>query len=422
VSLLLAALLTLAQDPAPAPLPEEVSAPAPESEGYCTPRRLALLLEELSTKHPDLVRVESLGRSASGLELPVVTLARLEGDSPRSRPAVLLVAAIGPEDLFGTELALALVRQIVSDARREGAVRELLGRVVVHVVPCLNPDLRSQAIAALDSGSLALAPRRVELDCNFPTGWDPLAEAGAGPYPLSEPESRALAEYLVARPNVSACLRLVLPAPELAVAHSWPDADVQVQGELCNALDAGGLERIERAPGSFLRFAYGERGAFVAALQFPFERGSPLSLPRVSEIPRLARGAVGGVLHVARALPQVELSAPAVASLAPSQWSVDLELHNRGTLPSASARAREVGVVGAPELEVVGARLVAAAALSEGEARSLPLRGTRIALPDLGGSERLGLRLFLSADVGSDVRIEVRAPRAGSARVNVRLE
>lgn len=420
--LLLAALAALAQDPAPAPLPEDLPAAAPESEGYCTPRRLALLLEELSTKHPDLVRIESLGRSASGLELPVVTLARLEGDSPRSRPAVLLVAAIGPEDLFGTELALALVRQVVSDARREGAVRELLGRVVVHVVPCLNLDLRSQAIAVLDSGSLVLAPRRVELDCNFPAGWDPLAEAGAGPYPLSEPESRALAEFLVARPNISACLRLVLPSPEQAVAHSWPDADVRVQSELCETLAAGGLERIERAPGSFLRFAYAERGAFVVALQSPFERGSPLSLPRVSEIPRLARGAVSGVLHVARALPQVELTAPSVAALAPSQWSVDLELHNRGTLPSASVRAREVGVVGAPELEVTGARLVAAAALSEGEARSLAVRGTRIALSDLSGSERLRLRVFLSAETGSDVRFEVRAPRAGSARVDARLE
>lgn len=418
----LALLALAAQDPQPAPAPEVPPAVQSESEGYCTPRRLALLLEELATKHPELVRVESLGRSASGLEIPVITLARLEGDAPRSRPAVLLVAALGGEDLFGTELALGLVRQIVADARREGPLRELLGRVVVHVVPALVPDLRSQAIAALDSGSLALAPRSVELDCNFPAGWDPLAEAGAGPYPLSEPESRALAEFLVAHPNVSACLRLVPPAPERPVGSSWPDADLRVQAELCAALDAQGLESIERSPGSFLRFAYEQRGAFIVGLPCAFERGGPLALPRVAEIPRLARGALGGVLHVARALPQVEISAPAVAALAPSQWSVDLEFRNRGSLPTNSARARELGVVGAPELEVSGARVVAAAVIVGGESRSLPARGARVALPELAGDERVGLRLFLSGTPATDVRIEVRSMRAGSARADARLE
>lgn len=422
----LALLAALAQDPAPQPVPQPAPEAVPpaqaEAEGYCTPRRLALVLEELATKHPDLVRVESLGRSASGLELPLVTLARLEGDAPGSRPAVLLVAALGREDLFGTELSLSLVRQIVADARRDGPVRELLGRVVVHVVPALNPDLRSQAIAALDAGTLSLAPRRVDLDCNFPAGWDPLAEAGAGPYPLSEPESRALAEFLVARPNVSACLVLARQVPERPMASSWPDADVRVQGELCDALGARGLEGIERAPGSFLRFAYGERGAFVATLPCPFESGGPLALPRVAEIPRLARSVLASVLHVARALPRVELSAPAVAALAPSQWSVDLELANGGSLPTASVRARELGVLGGPELLVSGARVVAAASIVDGESRSLAGRGARVTLPELSGGERLRLRLFLSAEPAAEVRVEVRSTRAGSARADAKLE
>jgi hypothetical protein len=423
VSVLLALAALWAQDPLPAPevAPPTPSAPA-EAEGYCTPRRLALVLEELATKHPDLVRVESLGRSASGLEIPVITLARLEGDSPRSRPALLLVAALGEEDLFGTELALSLVRQCVAEARREGPVRELLGRVAVHVVPALHPDLRSQALAALESGNFASAPRRVELDSNFPAGWDPLAEAGAGPYPLSEPESRALAEFLVARPNVSACLRLVPPSPESLLAVSWPDADMRVQADLCDGIGAHGLEYAAHAPGSFLRFAYEERGSFVVAMPCAFERGGPLALPRVGDIARLAREALAGVLHAARALPKLSFGAPAVAALAPSQWSLDIEVTNAGALPTASARARELEVLARPELVVSGARIVAAASIVEGESKTMPVRGSKVALAELGGGERVGLRLFLSAASATEVRIEVRSLRAGSASVAARLE
>jgi len=422
VSVLLALAVAWAQDPLPAPAPD-LAPPAPsEAEGYCTPRRLALVLEELATKHPDLLRVESLGRSASGLEIPVITLARLEGDSPRSRPALALVAALGDEDLFGTELALSLVRQCVAEARREGPVRELLGRVAVHIVPALHPDLRSQALAALESGTFARAPRRVELDSNFPSGWDPLAEATAGPYPLSEPESRALAEFLVARTNVSACLRLVPPSPERFLSASWLDADLRAQSELWDGIAAQDSGHGAYAPGSFLRFAYEERGCFVVAMPCVFERGGPLALPRIGDIPRLTREALALVLRAARALPTLSLGAPVVGVLGPSQWSLDIEITNIGALPTASARVRELELLTMPELVVHGARIVAAASNVEGESKSMPVRGSKVALAELGGGERVGLRLFLSAAPGADVRIEVRSSRAGSASVAARLE
>ncbi|MBM3986715.1 MAG: hypothetical protein FJ294_02005 [Planctomycetes bacterium] len=422
MSALFALMALWAQDPLPAPVPEVAPAAPSGPEGYCTPRRLALVLEELATKHPDLVRVESLGRSASGLEIPLVTLALLEGDSPRSRPAVLLVAAFGSEDLFGTELALALVRQCVAEAHHEGPVRQLLGRVAVYVVPALHPDVRSQALAGLESGMLASAPRRVELDSNFPAGWDPLAEAGAGPYPLSEPESRALAEFLVANPNVSACLRLVPPSLERPLAVSWPAADVRAQSEWFEGLGAGGLELAARSPGSFLRFAYEERGAFVLALPCSFERGGPLALPRIGDIPRLSREALAGVLHAARALPTLSFCAPTVGALGPAQWSLDIAVTNSGALPTASARARELELLTMPELVVHGARVVAAASIVEGESKSMPVRGSKVTLAELGGGERVGVRLFLSAASATDVRIEVRSARAGSASVAARLE
>jgi len=50
-----------------------------------------------------------------------------------------------------------------------------------------------------------VAPTKYGLDINrnFPANWT-MGQSGAGPYPLSEPETRAMAEFLIAHPNVGA--------------------------------------------------------------------------------------------------------------------------------------------------------------------------------------------------------------------------
>jgi murein tripeptide amidase MpaA len=56
-----------------------------------------------------------------------------------------------------------------------------------------------------DGGAIALAPDLMGLDINrnFPLDWAPYWEQpGSGSYPLSEPETRALADFLLAHPNI----------------------------------------------------------------------------------------------------------------------------------------------------------------------------------------------------------------------------
>jgi murein tripeptide amidase MpaA len=50
-----------------------------------------------------------------------------------------------------------------------------------------------------------VAPTKYGLDINrnFPANWT-LGQSGAGPYPLSEPETRAMAEFIIGRPNIGA--------------------------------------------------------------------------------------------------------------------------------------------------------------------------------------------------------------------------
>ncbi len=56
-----------------------------------------------------------------------------------------------------------------------------------------------------DGGAVAIAPALYGIDANrnFPGDWAPhWVQEGAGTYPLSEPETKALAEFLLAHPNI----------------------------------------------------------------------------------------------------------------------------------------------------------------------------------------------------------------------------
>ncbi|HWI64768.1 MAG TPA: M14 family metallopeptidase [Symbiobacteriaceae bacterium] len=89
-------------------------------------------------------------------------------------------------------------------------------------------------------------PWRMDFNRNYPAFWNPEAkQPGAGPYPLSEPETRALADFLLARRNVGAYVSLhttggvLLRPPSYGGDDKMSAADLEVfkrVGELCTRL------------------------------------------------------------------------------------------------------------------------------------------------------------------------------------------
>lgn len=58
-------------------------------------------------------------------------------------------------------------------------------------------------VANYDGGPVSDVDMRSDFNRNFPSGeWDPFDWIGHGPYPLSEPETRAIGEFLLDHPNV----------------------------------------------------------------------------------------------------------------------------------------------------------------------------------------------------------------------------
>lgn len=258
---------------------------------YLDYRELTEQVEAWARAFPELVRLESIGKSGEGRDLWLLTLGP---DPDRTRPAVWIDGNMHASELCGSSAALALAEDVLRlhlapDASLHDLpahVQSTLRDVVFHILPRMSPDgaeavlstgrwVRSvprdertptgaprwvakdvdgdglallmrkrdpsgEWVAAPDHPSLLL-PRRLEdagpffklypegeidgfdghhipdphflsdnspdLNRNFPWQWAPEPhQAGAGAFAGSEPESRAVIEAAIARPNLFAWL------------------------------------------------------------------------------------------------------------------------------------------------------------------------------------------------------------------------
>lgn len=103
----------------------------------------------------------------------------------------------------------------------------------------------------------------LDFDRNFPCGWKPENELeGAGPYPLSEPETRAIADFFRSRHNI--CIAVTCSSWGGGVSHPQASGeDLKLFQEMGRRLEE--ITGYKAAPcshpaGSFLQWAYEHRG------------------------------------------------------------------------------------------------------------------------------------------------------------------
>lgn len=244
---------------------------------------LTSALRTLAQARPDLLTVESIGRSYEGRDIWLATATNTATGPHDEKPAVWVGANIHSTEHTGALAALHLLHLLVTEYGTDDDVTRALDTRTFYVVPRVNPDGAELALASpptflrssvrrwprtddapglvegdvdgdgrvltmrvpdpngawkvsdrdprllvprrpdedgpgpyyrllpegsirdYDGARIELAPERRSLDLNrnFPVRWRPQGEqAGAGPFPISEPETHVAADAVVARPNI----------------------------------------------------------------------------------------------------------------------------------------------------------------------------------------------------------------------------
>lgn len=108
---------------------------------------LSAALKTAVAAHPELAKIESIGRTREGRELWAVEIANRTGTPVDSRPALLIAANLEGDHVIGSELALYLADFLLNAYATDAAVKQRLDHSVIYVVPRLNPDGAEQMFA-----------------------------------------------------------------------------------------------------------------------------------------------------------------------------------------------------------------------------------------------------------------------------------
>lgn len=282
---------------------------------YRTVEEVDAALDRLAREHPRIATVVKIGESwektvpggRAGYDLRALVLTNPERPGPK--PRFLLIGAHHARELTTAETALRFAEELVAGYDTDPEATWLLDFHEVHVLPVVNPDGRKFAELGLwwrkntsNTNGCAEYPRYgtdLNRNCGFLWGGVgaselPCNEVYRGPGEFSEPENRALRDYVRGLFPAQRLPDFETPAPDTATGlvvslHSFSELVLHPWGWTTNAAPNGAalaalgakfaffnryrvLPSIELYPttGSLDDWVYGERG--VAA--YTFELGT----------------------------------------------------------------------------------------------------------------------------------------------------
>lgn len=191
---------------------------------YHTSAEIEEWMRKWAKEHPDFVELYSVGRSFGGRDIWQLTLTNRKTGKDTDKPAAFFEGGRHSGEITGTESALYLAWYLIQNYGTDADVTKLLDTKAVYIKPMNNPDGSDMYRLTAQSNRSTVRPYDddgdgrvnedgiggLDLHRNYPENWRPMREAtgrgftqgGAGEFPLSETETRAVVLWTLTHPNV----------------------------------------------------------------------------------------------------------------------------------------------------------------------------------------------------------------------------
>ncbi|WP_187647376.1 M14 family zinc carboxypeptidase [Nitrosophilus labii] len=213
-------------------------------------------LKQKVKEYPHLIKLQVIGKTWENRDIILATVS-LDVEYADLKPALLYTGTIHAREWIGNELAIAFVDYLLKNHKSDPRVISALSKNTLYIVPVLNPDGFEYSRSHYSfwrknrrknsDGSFG-----VDLNRNFSVGWvkskDPSSNIYGGPEPFSEPETKAIKEFVDTHPNITIALDYHSQGNVFFPAHKF-NHEAEIEGTDLNVLCANMNYEIEKVTG-----------------------------------------------------------------------------------------------------------------------------------------------------------------------------
>jgi len=207
-------------------------------------------------KYPELMTVQSIGQSHEGRDILLATLS-LNVAFADLKPALLYTGTVHAREWIGNELGIEFIDYLLKNHKNNPDILEALTNNTLYLVPCLNPDgfeysRQHFSFWRKNRRNNGDGTYGVDLNRNFSVGYrrskNTSSNVYSGPKPFSEPETRAIKNFVDNHNNITIALDYHSQGNVFFPAHKF-NHEMELEGTDLNTLCANMNYHINKVTG-----------------------------------------------------------------------------------------------------------------------------------------------------------------------------
>jgi hypothetical protein len=207
-------------------------------------------------EYPNLITLKTIGTTEEGRDIVLATIS-IDVENADLKPALLFTGTIHAREWIGNELSISFIDYVLKNYQSNPKVSAALTKNTLYMVPCLNPDGFEYSRNHFSFWRKNRRKNRdgtygVDLNRNFDVGFTKNKDTSSNVYggiePFSEPETRAMRDFVNTHENITIALDYHSQGNVFFPAHMF-NHEAEINGTDLNLLCANMNYEIKKVTG-----------------------------------------------------------------------------------------------------------------------------------------------------------------------------